>query len=87
MPWEDDGGGLVQVRRLADFKAALAWVNAVGEVAEALGHHPDIDIRWNTVTLRLTTHSAGNTITDNDRALAHAIDALDDPADDTATET
>jgi 4a-hydroxytetrahydrobiopterin dehydratase len=54
-------------------------VNRVGEVAEAMNHHPDIDLRWNTVTLRLTTHSAGGTITEKDRALAAAIDALDTP--------
>jgi 4a-hydroxytetrahydrobiopterin dehydratase len=79
MAWDDDGGGLVQVRRLADFAEALAYVNRVGEVAETMNHHPDIDIRWNTVTLRLTTHSAGGTITEKDRALAAAIDALDTP--------
>jgi len=83
MAWQDDGRGLVQVRRFADFVAALEYVNRVGEVAESLGHHPDIDIRWSTVTLRLTTHSAGNTITDNDRALAAAIDALDDAPQET----
>jgi 4a-hydroxytetrahydrobiopterin dehydratase len=79
MAWDDDGSGLVQVRRLADFKEALAYVNRVGEVAESMNHHPDIDLRWNTVTLRLTTHSAGGTITEKDRALAAAIDALDTP--------
>jgi 4a-hydroxytetrahydrobiopterin dehydratase len=83
MAWEDDGGGLVQVRQMADFVEALAYVNRVGEVAESRGHHPDIDIRWNTVTLRLTTHSAGHTITDKDRALAAAIDALDDTPPET----
>jgi 4a-hydroxytetrahydrobiopterin dehydratase len=49
-------------------------VNAVGALAEAADHHPDIDIRWNTVTLRLATHSAGG-ITEKDLALAAGIDA------------
>ena len=42
-----------------DFAAALAWVNRVGELAEARNHHPDIAISWNKVTLTLSTHSAG----------------------------
>ena len=48
---------------------------SVGELAEAADHHPDIDIRWDTVTLRLCTHSAGG-LTENDLALAAQIDAL-----------
>jgi 4a-hydroxytetrahydrobiopterin dehydratase len=46
----------------------------VGALAEAADHHPDIDIRWNAVTLRLSTHSAGG-ITEKDLALAAVIDA------------
>ena len=48
----------------------------MGALAEAADHHPDIDIRWNTVTLRLSTHSAGG-LTDKDLSLAAEIDALD----------
>ncbi len=44
---------------VADFRASLGLVQRVGDVAEELDHHPDIDIRWNTVTLVLSTHSAG----------------------------
>ncbi len=57
------------------FAGALAFVNAVGDLAEQANHHPDIDIRWDTVTLRLSTHSAGR-LTDADVALARRIDAL-----------
>ena len=60
---------------LRDFAAALAFVNAVGAAAEAANHHPDIDIRWNTVTLALTTHDSGG-LTVLDLALAAAIDRL-----------
>jgi len=60
---------------LHDFAAALAFVNAVGAAAEAVDHHPDIDIRWNKVRLVLTTHSAGG-LTVLDVALAAAIDRL-----------
>lgn len=66
---------LVKEVTLADFAAALAFVNAVGELAEGAGHHPDIDIRWNTVTLRLTTHSVGH-LTEKDFALAEKIESL-----------
>ena len=54
-----EGDELVKVVERGDFAGALAFVNAVGELAEAADHHPDVDIRWDTVTLRLTTHSAG----------------------------
>ena len=64
---------LVKVVRRGDFAGALAFVNAVGALAEAADHHPDIDIRWDTVTLRLTTHSAGG-LTAKDLQLAAQID-------------
>ncbi|HYI58291.1 MAG TPA: 4a-hydroxytetrahydrobiopterin dehydratase [Microlunatus sp.] len=57
---------------LADFVAALDLVNQVGHEAEQRNHHPDIDIRWNTVTLVLSTHSEGG-LTDADLALAQRI--------------
>lgn len=68
-------GKLVKVVKLADFAEALAYVNRVGALAEERNHHPDIEISWNTVTLRLWSHSA-SAVTDADRALAEAIDAL-----------
>jgi 4a-hydroxytetrahydrobiopterin dehydratase len=73
--WQREGDELVKVVKRADFVGALAFVNAVGALAEDANHHPDIDIRWNTVTLRLTTHSAGG-LTTKDTALARAIDAV-----------
>jgi 4a-hydroxytetrahydrobiopterin dehydratase len=75
LDWERQDDVLVKVVRRGDFAGALAFVNAVGELAEAANHHPDIDIRWNTVTLRLTTHSAGG-LTAKDLALAAEIDGL-----------
>ncbi len=75
MAWERQGHELVKTRRGKDFADALAYVNAVGALAEEMGHHPDIDIRWNAVTLRLTTHSEGG-ITRLDLDLARRIDAL-----------
>ena len=73
--WEREGDQLVTVVTLHDFAASLAFVNAVGAAAEAANHHPDIDIRWNKVTLVLTTHSAGG-LTVLDLALAAAVDRL-----------
>jgi 4a-hydroxytetrahydrobiopterin dehydratase len=78
--WTRQGDVLVTTVKLHDFAAALAFVNAVGAAAEAANHHPDIDIRWNTVNLVLSTHDSGG-ITVLDLALAAAIDRLrpDDP--------
>lgn len=73
--WARDGDELVKTVKRRDFAGALALVNAVGDLAEAADHHPDIDIRWNTVTLRLTTHSAGG-LTEQDLGLAAAVDEL-----------
>jgi len=50
-------------------------VNSVALLAEKANHHPDIDIRWNAVTLTLSTHSAGG-LTEKDFSLAKAIDGL-----------
>ena len=58
-----------------DFPEAMKFVNAVAEIAEQAQHHPDIDIRWNKVTLALTTHDAGG-LTEKDFALARACDEL-----------
>ena len=74
--WEEQARALAKDFRFEDFAEALDFVNRVGELAEQANHHPDIDIRWNTVTLRLSTHSAGNVVTDKDRDLAERIDGL-----------
>ena len=76
LEWALDAGQLIKIVRCKDFAEALAYVNAVGEIAEAADHHPDIEIRWNTVTLRLFTHSR-RALTAADVVLAHSIDTLD----------
>jgi 4a-hydroxytetrahydrobiopterin dehydratase len=73
--WDRQGAELVKVHTGRAFADALAYVNAVGALAEDMDHHPDIDIRWNRVTLRLSTHVAGG-ITGLDLELAGRIDAL-----------
>jgi 4a-hydroxytetrahydrobiopterin dehydratase len=73
--WTRDGDNIVHVAKLADFKAAMLYVGAVAYLAEAANHHPDITIEWNTVTLALSTHSAGG-LTAKDFALAGQISQL-----------
>ena len=58
-----------------DFPAAIQFVNIAAEIAERAWHHPDIDIRWNKVTLVLTTHDAGG-LTEKDFDLAQKFDRL-----------
>jgi len=66
---------IVRTWKFKDFKEALAFVHRVGELAESEGHHPDITIHWNRVTLELWTHVAKG-LTENDFILAAKIDAL-----------
>lgn len=74
--WRRDGGAIVRERELADFAAAMRWVNEVAEEAEAADHHPDILVHgWNKVRLTVTNHSAGG-LTQADFDLAATIDAL-----------
>jgi 4a-hydroxytetrahydrobiopterin dehydratase len=67
------GDAIERSAELASFPQAIEVVNRVAERAEAANHHPDIDIRWRTVTFRLSTHSHGG-ITEKDIALAGEID-------------
>ena len=73
--WTRENGQITQQVVRTDFRDALLFVNAVGYLAERANHHPDIAIAWNTVTLTLSTHSAGG-LTANDFALARQINAL-----------
>jgi 4a-hydroxytetrahydrobiopterin dehydratase len=60
------------------FRSAIAFVNRVAELAEAAGHHPDIEIHYNRVDLSLSTHDAGG-VTEKDVALAAEIDVITEP--------
>jgi 4a-hydroxytetrahydrobiopterin dehydratase len=72
--WQIESGELVRTFLFRDFRASLAFVNQVGELAEKAGHHPDIDIRYNKVRLALVTHDAGG-ISQKDFDLAREADA------------
>jgi 4a-hydroxytetrahydrobiopterin dehydratase len=73
--WRRDGAVITKQFTFADFKAALAFVNKVGEIAETAAHHPDITINYNRVTLTLSTHDAGG-LTERDFALAAEIETV-----------
>jgi 4a-hydroxytetrahydrobiopterin dehydratase len=73
--WQRDGDTIRRTVVAPDFRTAIAIVNDIAEQAEALNHHPDIDIRWRTLHLALTTHDAGG-LTDLDYKLAARIDAI-----------
>jgi len=73
--WSEVDGALERTFQFGDFVDALAFVNTVGQLAEAENHHPDIAIHYNRVTLRWWTHTAGG-ITDRDRDLAEKTSGL-----------
>ncbi|HLV57794.1 MAG TPA: 4a-hydroxytetrahydrobiopterin dehydratase [Natronosporangium sp.] len=73
--WTGDVSAISRTAELPSFPAAIAVVNQVADVAEELNHHPDIDIRWRTVTFRCATHSAGG-VTSRDLDLAARIDEV-----------
>jgi 4a-hydroxytetrahydrobiopterin dehydratase len=77
--WQRDGDVIVRTAQLPSFPAAIAVVDRVAVIAEERDHHPDIDIRWRTLTFRCSTHSAGG-ITAMDVALAASISEQIDAA-------
>nr|B8HU56.1 RecName: Full=Putative pterin-4-alpha-carbinolamine dehydratase; Short=PHS; AltName: Full=4-alpha-hydroxy-tetrahydropterin dehydratase; AltName: Full=Pterin carbinolamine dehydratase; Short=PCD [Cyanothece sp. PCC 7425] len=73
--WSVVGQEIQMVRKFKDFIAAIDFVNKLVEPAEAAGHHPDIAISYNKVTITLTTHDAGG-LTQKDFDLAQVISQL-----------
>lgn len=71
--WSLNGESLQRTLRFDDFMGAVAFVNRIAALAEDMKHHPDIMIRYDKVTLSLTTHDAGG-LTENDFAFARATD-------------
>jgi len=74
--WNETQGKLERTFRFAKFSEAFAFMTRVALEAEKMGHHPEWTNVYNTVTIKLCTHDAGNRVTDKDRKLASAIDAL-----------
>jgi 4a-hydroxytetrahydrobiopterin dehydratase len=73
--WERQGDAIVKEFENDDFKGSVAFVNRVMPVAEAMNHHPDLEISWSTVKATISTHSEGG-LTASDFDLAARIDAL-----------
>ena len=75
--WQDTKEGLYKNFEFTDFKQAFAFMTKVAAVAEQEQHHPRWTNEWNKVEIWLSTHESDSTITDKDRSLAKAIDALE----------
>jgi 4a-hydroxytetrahydrobiopterin dehydratase len=73
--WERDGEAIRRQFELDDFKGSVDFVNRLTPAAEAMNHHPDLEISWNKVTVTLSTHSEGG-LTENDFELAKKVDSV-----------
>ncbi|MBX3387079.1 MAG: 4a-hydroxytetrahydrobiopterin dehydratase [Phycisphaeraceae bacterium] len=73
--WNLNGGEIQRTFQFKDFLESMRFVNRIADEAERVQHHPDILVRWNKVTLTLSTHDAGG-ITEKDFSLAAQADAL-----------
>ena len=71
--WSRSGESLTKTFEFPSFRNSIIFVNRVAGLADDMDHHPDIDIRYATVVITLTTHSAGG-ITDKDLKLAESVD-------------
>ncbi len=71
--WKRSGATLTKKFEFQSFRDSIVFVNRVASLADDLDHHPDIDIRYTTIGLSLTTHSAGG-VTEKDLKLAEKID-------------
>ena len=76
MAWQEKNNSLYQKFEFKDFSEAFAFMTRVAMIAEKMNHHPKWTNVWNTVELWLSTHDAGDVVTDKDRKLADKIDAL-----------
>ena len=74
--WVEENNSLNKTFQFADFPEAFAFMTRVAFLAEKMAHHPNWTNVYNTVSISLCTHDAGDTVTENDRKLAKAIDDL-----------
>lgn len=74
--WKEEKNQLIRHFEFRNFVEAFAFMTRVAFLAEKQGHHPEWKNVYNKVEIRLSTHDAGNVVTDKDRKLAAAIDAL-----------
>lgn len=76
--WQNDGRQLVKTFQFGSFEEAMQFMQAATAFITALDHHPTWTNTYNTVTVQLTTHDAGNTLTEKDWELARFLDELVD---------
>lgn len=76
MNWREEQNELVREFQFRDFSEAFAFMTQVAIAAEKMNHHPWWSNVWNKVEVRLSTHDAGNVVTDKDRQLAAEIDRI-----------
>lgn len=74
--WHEENNSLYRKFTFKDFNEAFAFMTRVALIAEKMNHHPKWTNVWNTVEVWLSTHDAGDVVTDKDRRLAEKIDAL-----------
>jgi 4a-hydroxytetrahydrobiopterin dehydratase len=74
--WTEEDNRLKKTFVFKDFQEAFAFMTRVAFLAEAQNHHPNWSNVYNKVSIELTTHDAGNVVTDKDRKLAKAIDLI-----------
>jgi 4a-hydroxytetrahydrobiopterin dehydratase len=74
--WKEENNKLKKSFTFKDFSEAFAFMTRVALIAEKMDHHPTWTNTWNTVSIELSTHDAGNIVTDRDRKLAAAIDKV-----------
>jgi 4a-hydroxytetrahydrobiopterin dehydratase len=74
--WQEENNMLYKKCKFKDFGEAFSFMTRVALIAEKMDHHPTWTNTWNTVEFWLSTHSAGNTVTEKDRDLAKEIDSL-----------
>lgn len=74
--WQEENNALTKSFQFKDFSEAFSFMTRVAFLAEKMNHHPNWSNVYNQVTILLSTHDAGNTITQKDRDLAASIDKL-----------
>ena len=76
MTWKETDNKLTRTFKFKDFNEAFGFMTRVALIAEKMNHHPTWTNTWNTVSFELSTHDAGDKVTERDRKLAEAIDRL-----------
>jgi 4a-hydroxytetrahydrobiopterin dehydratase len=74
--WEEKNNKLQRTFTFADFVQAFLFMTRIAFIAEKMNHHPDWSNAWNKVSISLSTHDAGDIVTDKDRKLADSIDKV-----------